>query len=281
MTADVFLRDPNMWKAIEDMYNNDKTGPLAGMSTAAAFIPLDTIAPSKSDQDTVLRHIDSNPAPSATLREVYALQRAQIASSRESAVQLIVTPVGVDITDTSSAKAWIFHKFDFNMISFSLNISHPFSRGNTHAISKDARESPRIDPQYLSHPADLAIAGHAILHAQKIASTEPLASNIASGPDGRKVTSPQMKWCENIEDAQELARKCLFTIWHPSGTCAMLPQEKGGVVDPGCRVYGVDGLRVCDASIFPLMPHGNITSLIYACAEKVADAIKADHGLKA
>ena len=59
----------------------------------------------------------------------------------------------------------------------------------------------------------------------------------------------------------------------------MMPLEKGGVVDSKGKVYGTQSLRVIDASIFPLVPQGNTVSIVYAVAEKMADAIKADWGL--
>lgn len=54
----------------------------------------------------------------------------------------------------------------------------------------------------------------------------------------------------------------------------MLPREKGGVVNEKLILYGIDNLRVVDASIFPLIPRGNIISTVYAVAEKAADIIK-------
>ncbi len=53
-------------------------------------------------------------------------------------------------------------------------------------------------------------------------------------------------------------REATFLDYHPCGTCRMLPESQGGVVDPRLKVYGVSGLRVVDASIFPLIPDGNI-----------------------
>jgi choline dehydrogenase len=64
------------------------------------------------------------------------------------------------------------------------------------------------------------------------------------------------------------------TEWHPIGTCAMLPGEDGGVVNPRLKVYGVGNLRVVDASIFPIHVQNNICSTMYAVAEKAADMIK-------
>lgn len=59
----------------------------------------------------------------------------------------------------------------------------------------------------------------------------------------------------------------------------MLPQDAGGVVDARLRVYGVTGLRVVDASTFPLIPDANIQAAVYMLAERGADIIKEDWGL--
>ena len=77
----------------------------------------------------------------------------------------------------------------------------------------------------------------------------------------------------DLDEAVEFARNNTVTEYHPIGTCAMLPKEKGGVVDQELRVYGTSNVRVCDASIFPLHVQGNIVSLVYAVAEKGADLI--------
>ena len=53
----------------------------------------------------------------------------------------------------------------------------------------------------------------------------------------------------------------------------MKPEEKGGVVDSAFRVYGIRGLRVVDASIFPRIPGFFIVTSIYMIAEKAADVI--------
>lgn len=59
----------------------------------------------------------------------------------------------------------------------------------------------------------------------------------------------------------------------------MLPEEKGGVVNPKLKVYGVDNLRIVDASAIPLISTANLQSTVYAFAEKAADLIKQDYGL--
>lgn len=56
----------------------------------------------------------------------------------------------------------------------------------------------------------------------------------------------------------------------------MMPREMGGVVDQDLRVYGLKNVRVVDASVFPMVPRGNIQTSVYAVAERAADTIKCD-----
>ncbi|GGF63727.1 choline dehydrogenase [Azorhizobium oxalatiphilum] len=60
---------------------------------------------------------------------------------------------------------------------------------------------------------------------------------------------------------------------HACGTCAMMPRAEGGVVDSAFRVYGVEGLRVVDASIFPRIPGYFLATPVYMIAEKAADTL--------
>lgn len=97
-------------------------------------------------------------------------------------------------------------------------------------------------------------------------------------PGGR--TIPEDLNLETIEYAREMARTG-WTTYHPCGTCAMMAREDGGLVDERRRVYEVCGLRVVDASVFPVVPWGNIMSSVYAVAERAADMIKEDLGVLA
>ena len=67
-------------------------------------------------------------------------------------------------------------------------------------------------------------------------------------------------------------------FWHASGTCAMLPREKGGVVDEKLSVHGVQGLRVVDASVFPVIPDAHTVAPTYMIAEMAAAIIKEEYG---
>jgi choline dehydrogenase len=151
-------------------------------------------------------------------------------------------------------------------------VPHPFSRGSIHITTADPTGDPAIDLRYLSHPVDRFVLAKNVQYMQKIASTEPFASQLNA--NGIQLVSN----ATNMSDEQALDYISLSceTECHPIGTCAMLPREDGGVVDPRLKVYGIANLRTVDASGFPLNVQNNICSTMYAVAEKAADMIKED-----
>lgn len=119
------------------------------------------------------------------------------------------------------------------------------------------------------------------MHVVNLANVEPLASHLVRDANGNLVVIPNMAerglvFPKTLDEAKKLVETATVTEYHPIGTCAMLPREKGGVVDTELRVYGTGNVRVVDASIFPTHVQGNIVSLVYAVAEKAADVIKGE-----
>jgi choline dehydrogenase len=94
--------------------------------------------------------------------------------------------------------------------------------------------------------------------------------------DSRVLPSPDIVSEEQFRDA---ARLLADSYHHQAGSCRM-GSDAMAVVDPQLRVYGVRGLRVTDASVMPQVPSGNCHTAIVMIAEKAADLIKAEHGLK-
>ncbi len=85
---------------------------------------------------------------------------------------------------------------------------------------------------------------------------------------------PGPQYASDAAIAAQLRNITLSSWQHPSGLLGMLPRKHGGVVDSELRVYGVNGLRVVDASIFPIIPATYTTPAVYAVAEKVMSLVR-------
>ncbi|KAF2115305.1 GMC oxidoreductase-domain-containing protein [Lophiotrema nucula] len=79
-------------------------------------------------------------------------------------------------------------------------------------------------------------------------------------------------------DIDAFIRGSATTLYHPAGSCKMGAREDGGVVDGELKVYGVDRLRIVDASVIPMLPASHTMTTVYAIAEKAANIIKGSQG---
>ncbi|KAK3293014.1 aryl-alcohol dehydrogenase [Chaetomium fimeti] len=150
-------------------------------------------------------------------------------------------------------------------------LSHPFSRGSVHIQSRDPLVDPAIDPRYLSHPLDEEVLARHMLHIETIATSPPLA-RLLQQPLARR--DPASHLAADLDAAKRYLRAKSTSMWHPAGSCAMMPRALGGVVDARLRVYGVSNLRVVDSSAIPLISTANLQATVYAFAERAADLIK-------
>ncbi len=73
-------------------------------------------------------------------------------------------------------------------------------------------------------------------------------------------------------DVEDFVRRNLELLYHPSGTCRMGGAD--AVLDPELRVRGIEGLRVVDASVFPVIPGGNTNAPTIMVAERAADLVR-------
>ncbi|KAG8763169.1 hypothetical protein FRC12_008662 [Ceratobasidium sp. 428] len=150
--------------------------------------------------------------------------------------------------------------------SFLAALMHPASRGTTHIISSDPLTKPAIDPRYMSAPADVEILAAAVRFITRLSKAGPMSERVIGETMGAQETS---------EDVKEYVKNKFEPVYHPIGTCSMLPREDGGVVDATLKVYGTANLRVVDASVIPIHLSCHIQSTVYAIAEKASDIIKA------
>ncbi|KAL5349091.1 hypothetical protein ACLOAV_005379 [Pseudogymnoascus australis] len=135
----------------------------------------------------------------------------------------------------------------------------PLSRGTVSICSNDTSDAPLIDPRWLTHPTDRAVAIAAQKRLRELFATKAMKNVIV----GERAFPAATKG--NETDAQLLAEvKAGFnTVWHAACTCKMGKKEdEMAVVDGRARVFGVKGLRVVDASSFALLPPGHPVSAI-------------------
>jgi choline dehydrogenase-like flavoprotein len=149
-------------------------------------------------------------------------------------------------------------------------VQHPLARGSVHINGSDPASKPFIDPRYLGTPYDLKATVEAVKYLRKMATTAPFENLWVSEFDPGMNTNTDAEW-------ETYVRNNVFTFFHPLGTCAMLPKKDGGVVDPQLRVYGVENLRVVDASVIPMIISGHIQTAIYGIAERAAEMIVAKY----
>jgi len=163
-----------------------------------------------------------------------------------------------------------------SFMSVTAALLSPISRGNITLRSNAIQAAPVINVNYLESPIEQELALF-MFRSLRTVLAQPMLSQYTIGPNHGEV----VPGAEVTDDATilEYLKSTLLPVWHASGTCRMLPLAEGGVVDSRLRVYGVDGLRVVDASIFPVIPDQHIQGAVYMVAEKAADMIKQDHDL--
>jgi len=163
----------------------------------------------------------------------------------------------------------------FDAFTASVCNLRPTSRGSVHAqgpAGQKGCEAPVIRPNYLSTDEDLRVAADSIRLVRRIAAAPALQRY---QPD-EWLPGPAFRTEEELRQA---AGKIGTTIFHPVGTCAMgRDADSGAVVDARLRVHGLQGLRIADASIMPLITSGNTNSPTIMIAERAADMIREEAG---
>jgi choline dehydrogenase len=143
-------------------------------------------------------------------------------------------------------------------------IIRPVSRGELKLTADDPKAPLHIDPRYLSEPADL----NALLHSLEVA-IEIMESPVFARWRKRSVWPKAKTKAERVQWLRETCE----TYHHQAGTCRM-GIDAMSVVDPTLRVYGIDGLRVADASIMPAVVSGNTNAASIMIGEKAADLVR-------
>ncbi|KAF9230582.1 GMC oxidoreductase-domain-containing protein [Melanogaster broomeanus] len=223
----------------------------------------------------------------------HACQQAVVLDDESGGVTMLSRPIRDYIRSdrTPHAQFLMLYKYPHTLENttgsyFALlsTVATPTSRGYVKIVANDPSAPPECDPKWLSTQVDRMIMKEAMKTTIEI-----VAKMVDE--DGTPVIGVEVDFTGNPpalgfgeEDLEAKLRTSLWSSSHYAGTCAMAPLDSTSplpVVDTNCKVYGVQGLRVVDASVFPVPISANTQGPVYALAEKIADAILGDYPLGA
>ena len=159
------------------------------------------------------------------------------------------------------------------LIGITAAIQHPYSHGRIYIKSDDPLENPVIDPNYLHNPTDVEMLREGLKLARRLGQTAPLSDVLLSEKEPGSAVKSDDQW-------EDWLRENAATEYHPSSSCAMLPEDKGGVVDAKLRVHGLSNVRVADASVPPISFSAHLMGSTYGIAEQASRIIRKDHWKK-
>ena len=158
----------------------------------------------------------------------------------------------------------------FSAFTASVLQLRPESTGHLELKSSSPDDHLAIHPNYLSTKTDCDTIVAGIKVARAVCAAEPVASMIT------EEFSPGPGIARDHDEAiLDWARNTSTTIYHPTGTCKM-GRDPMAVVDERLRVHGIEGLRVADASIMPVITSGNTNAPAIMIGEKASDMILED-----
>lgn len=157
-------------------------------------------------------------------------------------------------------------EYDGRAIAIGVSLVGARSEGSVRLASADPEKKVRIQHNYFEHPDDMASMVEGIERAREVLAATALREfanhEIHPGPE----------FGSGRAGLDEAVRRGVEHTYHPSCT-ARMGAEHDGVLDANLRVYGVEGLRVADASAMPRVTHGNTHAPTMLIGEKAADLI--------
>ena len=156
-------------------------------------------------------------------------------------------------------------------LGFNVALQKPLASGHVELGAPDPHQPPRVDFRHLQHPRD----------RERLRAGARLAVELAARPECARFLHQRI-----LPAAADLASDAALDAWilanvatqhHACGTCRMGPaDDPGAVVDQTCRVHGIAGLRVVDASVMPDVTRNNINSTVMMIGERVAAMMAAE-----
>ncbi|KAI8633021.1 GMC oxidoreductase [Xylariaceae sp. FL1651] len=236
---DLMRNDPVMVQQAMEQYATERNGPLSSIESGRQAVEevFQSHGPSEDDGPEKTRD-----------RAYYEIMKQSLSNVEQpSGTYLSVVAqqnLPVD-SNSSSPTGPVPRKF----ITLGLLLCHPLSRGGVHVTSDGPAHMLQLD--VLAQPS----------HFSKLLRNPLICRDPASH-------------LADADAAKKYLANSAISIFHYVGTCSMLPESLGGVVDSELKVHGVRGLRVVDSSVIPLITTGNTQSMVYAVAERAVELIK-------
>jgi len=235
------------------MWSTNKTGPYSlATGNAAAFLSFPVISTRWAELATALTTQNHSaylpPDTHPTVAAGYSVQMKSLATALRS-----------------NGTAFFNLVMSGGASSGVLVDLHPLSRGTVNIDPANLGKEPLVDYRVLTNPLDPLIMADILRFTRRYHMDNPMTKDLGATEfaPGKGVTTDK-------QFADYLVEALSPSYYHPVGTCAMMPRELGGVVDEQLRVYGVQGLRVVDASVISTIPGANTCQTTYAIAEKVS-----------
>lgn len=191
-------------------------------------------------------------------------------SERLPNIQLYFNPMSYRIPEDPKAT---LEPEPYSGFLVAFNSCRPTSKGAIELASSNPAEPALIKPNYLSTEKDI----------KEVIQGNKLIRKIMQAPALKAIIVEEVTPATEVTDEASMLkffRKNSGSIYHLCGSCVMGPDPETAVVDNRLRVYGVKGLRVIDASIFPNITSGNIHAPVMMVAEKGACMVLQDHNFQ-
>jgi len=263
---------------VRQVHRQRETILCAGSIGSARLLMLSGIGPAEHLRAVGVELVADLPGVGANLHDhplggvIYAAARpipagqtnhGEVVAALRTSADLSAPDIQVFLIDVPFHPPWLTGPAAGYTIAFTT--LHPHSRGSVRLADADPSSAPLIDPNYFGDDRDLAEMVTALSVAREIGSSPAFddwrADEALPGPD--------------VQDPAELSdylRRDTDPYNHPVGTCR-IGTDPAAVVDAQLRVYGVDRLRVADASVMPTIPGANTHAAVVAIAERAATLI--------
>jgi len=150
-------------------------------------------------------------------------------------------------------------------------ILRPYSRGRVGLRSRDAKDQVKLEANVLSDSRDVETLRRGVQVARAIFAK----SHLFDVTEVEMIPGPGVSDGRGSNEIDEIIRKNARTVFHPSCTCK-IGIDDDSVVDPQLRVYGVEGLRVADASVMPTVTSGNTNAPTMMIGGRCVEMMLAD-----